>query len=86
MQSTHACIFARFTRKMHGNYTGQKSARLGERCGNQNRYGLPACREWMLGILRMLGESFAFAPRNESLAYFGMRHPACKVRMLKTDA
>jgi len=24
----------------------------------------------MVGILRMLGESFAFAPRNESLAYF----------------
>ena len=26
-------------------------------------------KERMLGILRMLGESFAFAPRNESFAF-----------------
>ncbi|MFC2055789.1 hypothetical protein ACFLV7_16065 [Chloroflexota bacterium] len=47
----------------------------------------------MLGILRMLGESFAFAPRNESMAskeqmlklMLGMQKThasACKARML----
>ncbi len=49
MQRTHACIFARFTRKMHGNDNILKSG--------------------CFGILRMLGESFAFAPRNESFAF-----------------
>ena len=33
------------------------------------RHPKSGCLKRMLGILRMLGESGAFAPRNESLAY-----------------
>jgi hypothetical protein len=69
MQRTHACIFARFARKMLAGI--QRTLGSEEHCLRDPKNG---CGSTPVGILRkgirsMLCESFAFATRKEIQAY-----------------